>query len=74
MPQKSIKPKLRFQTGVHSVKGTISKCYKGLKWTSNFKKIDLSFHKEGNQGPRGQVMAMVSEQKGQVSSLTLRSC
>lgn len=39
MPQKSIKPKLRFQTGVHSVKGTISKCYKGLKWTSNFKKI-----------------------------------
>lgn len=32
----SIKPKLHFQTGIHSIKGIISKCYKGLKWTSNF--------------------------------------
>lgn len=37
MPQKSsIKPKLHFQTGVHSIKGTISKCYKGLKQTTFF--------------------------------------
>lgn len=36
--RRSIKPKLHFQTHLYSIKGTISKCYKGIKWTLTFLK------------------------------------